>query len=82
MSEETDALVKSLHHAGLNVDRTTLGVVRRELNKRGYDIAPVAQPSTPQFHVQPAVGVMTQGGGGGPAGYASKGSTKEGSGRV
>lgn len=57
MSNELDALGRSLHHAGVNLDRTTLGVAMRELEKRGYCITPtqgaIPTQSTPQFHVQP-----------------------------
>lgn len=76
MSKELDALGRSLHHAGINLDRTTLGVAVRNLEQRGYTIQPV---STPQFHVQPAPGADAS-----AANMAQrhKASEKEGPGRV
>lgn len=40
MSKEIDALGRSLHYVGINVDREVLRAVARELDKRGYTIAP------------------------------------------
>lgn len=80
MSKEVDALGRSLHAAGVNLDRTTLGVAIRELEKRGYGIRPIGgQASNPQFHTQPAPNVDAS-----AAGIAErrKASEKEGPGRV
>lgn len=80
MSNEVEALGRALHHAGVNLDRTTLGVAVRELEKRGYGIRPISgQVSNPQFHVQPAPGADAS-----AANMAQrhKASEKEGPGRV
>lgn len=52
MSDAIDALGRAMHDAlGINKGRTEVGVLIRDLQRRGYQIVPT---TTPQFHVQPA----------------------------
>ena len=52
MSDAIDALGRAIHDSlGINKGRTEVGVLVRDLERRGYRIVPA---STPQFHVQPA----------------------------
>jgi len=62
---------------GVNKSRTEIGVLMRDLNRRGYQVVPIG--GTPQFHVQPAPsdGHVTRAASTLPAGRG-----KEGPGRV